>query len=261
MTGDAPLPTPALEGERPLLAIITVTKDDVSGLEATLASTSALRSDRRVRQVVIDSSSPESARRCAALAQAASVAYEWIEPTGISDAFNLGLSRSSAEWIWCLNGGDILHPALSTSLLLEYLAACRAMVVIGQLQPAGSALPLSHPPLWALWPPVVCWIPHPATILRFQLFEQYGTFDQSLKITMDYDLWFRALGARTEVDLVSIPFVVFDPTGLSSSSAYTGRLAREVMSVLRRHWRMLVRHHVRYPARTVRDIWYWYRRL
>jgi glycosyltransferase involved in cell wall biosynthesis len=243
-----------------MLDIITITKDDAEGLERTLSSTDELRGDPRVRQIVVDSSALGSARECAFLSERDRVYYQWSEAKGIARAFNEGLSQSTAEWVWFLNGGDSLHPTLNPAFLLEYLTRCRSDVVIGQIQPASAEEAIDHPPLWALWPPVRCWIPHPATIIRRSIFEKYGKFDVRLKITMDYDLWFRVLGSKAPADLVSIPFAIFDESGLSSSPASSKLIASESLAVLRHHWKTLAGQQLRYPLRTIRDALYWLRR-
>jgi hypothetical protein len=243
-----------------LLDIVTITKDDVPGLDATLVSTQRLREDPRVRQTVIDSSGSENAKECAALATSGGAQYYWTSPAGVARAFNEGLKRAAAEWVWFLNGGDRVNADLSTRFLLEYLNRSRAHVVIGQVEYAQSRVIPSHPPIWALWPPIICWIPHPATIVRRTSLNDLGGFDERLSIAADYDLWFRLCGSRVTTDVVSIPFAVFDETGLSTSADSRRRMAKEALSVLRRHWAQIARQQLRLPLQTIRDSLYWLRR-
>jgi len=70
--------------------------------------------------------------------------------------------------------------------------------------------------MWALWPPLLSWIPHPSTITKRELYEKYGYFDENLKIAMDYEFWLRCFSKDVTVDLVSIPIAKFDQLGFYS---------------------------------------------
>lgn len=226
---------------KPILDIITVTKDDLAGVAATIASTRKLRACTGIRQIIVDSSSePVAAKIRELLADEESLDYYWQEPCGIASAFNLGISHSTADWLWFLNGGDAVHPNLAENLLLQILDLTQAGVIIFELEYMQTRLSSRHPPLWALWPPMYShWVPHPATIIRAKLFEQYGVFDTSYKIAMDADWWMRVFSKNVVVDLLSIPIVLYDQNGVSSMNLIdTGKEAERLFS---KNFRMLVR--------------------
>jgi glycosyltransferase involved in cell wall biosynthesis len=97
-----------------MIAIITVTKDDINGLTKTLESSRYLRTP--VRWVVIDGSKDMRNRVAAeSLAKSLSVEYRHQEPRGIYHAMNSGLTElSDDDYCLFLNGGDVLtdHEAL-----------------------------------------------------------------------------------------------------------------------------------------------------
>jgi hypothetical protein len=226
---------------KPTLAIITVTKDDPDGVAATIASTRKLRACAGIRQIVVDSSSePLAAKVRVLLAGEENLDYVWQEPDGIASAFNLGISRSTADWFWFLNGGDAVHPDLMENQLLQILSSTQAGIVIFELETMQSRVRRGHPPLWALWPPLYGnWVPHPATIVRAKLFEQFGVFDTSYKIAMDADWWMRVFSKNVVVDMLSIPIVLYDEHGVSSKNLIdTGKEAERIFS---NNFRMLVR--------------------
>jgi hypothetical protein len=215
-----------------ILDIITITKDDPDGVASSISSTERLRSFSGVRQIVIDSSSQPVADEIKnRLSKEINVDYVWQEPCGIAKAFNLGISQSKSEWIWFLNGRDEVHPKLNADLLLQILNASQSELIIFEMEWMQSGLRQIHPPIWALWPPIYGnWVPHPATLIKTRLFEQYGVFNPDYKIAMDGDLWFRLFSKDITVDMLSIPVVLYDQTGLSSTeSVETGKEAKKLI--------------------------------
>jgi glycosyltransferase involved in cell wall biosynthesis len=206
---------------KPLLDIITVTKDDPDGVAATIASTRKLRTYSGIRQIIVDSSDETAASKVRSmLAEEENLDYFWQEPIGIASAFNLGIDHSTAQWLWFLNGRDEVYPGLDVNMLLQLLGASQAEVMIFQIEYMGAKLERAkHPPLWALWPPLYPnWVPHPATFIRLSLFERYGVFDTYYKIAMDGDLWIRLFSKDVTVDMLSFPVALYDLNGISATN-------------------------------------------
>lgn len=227
---------------KPCLNIITITKDDLDGVVATVESTRALRINSDVRQIIVDSSAnPVSGELHKRLAGEQNVEYFWQRPCGIAGAFNKGIEAVDSEWVWFLNGRDEVHPELDTKLLLQILNSSRADVVIFQLEYMNSKMPpRSRPPLWMLWPPMYSnWVPHPATFIKASLFEQYGVFDTDFKIAMDADWWMRVFSQDVIVDMLSIPVALYDLNGVSATNSV--QTDKEARRILRKNIGMLVR--------------------
>lgn len=226
---------------KPLLDIITVTKDDLDGVAATIASTRMLRACAGIRQIVVDSSSESVATKIKGLLVGeVNLNYFWQEPGGIASAFNLGISHSTADWLWMLNGKDAVYPDLDVNFFLQILDSTRAEIVIFELEYMQSRLRSPHPPLWVLWPPMYGnWVPHPATIISAKLFEKYGVFDTSYKIAMDADWWMRVFSKNVVVDMLSIPIVLYDEHGVSSVNHIDTR--KEAERIISGNIRMLIR--------------------
>ena len=225
-----------------MLTIVTITKDDCEGAFSTIRSTKFLRESlpEGVRQLVIDSSAPQTGCLIqSSLAGETSVVYLRQEPSGIAAAFNAGITESKGEWLWFLNGRDELHPGLDTDNLCYLLRHTRADVIVFEMEFMQSGERYRHPALRDLWPPVYNWIPHPATIIRRKVFETYGLFDESFRIAMDGEFWFRALGGDLVVDTVSIPLVRYDESGISSCNPRP--MAEEVLRILRRYLPSLIK--------------------
>lgn len=226
---------------KPLLDIITVTKDDLDGVAATIQSTGKLRSCSGVRQIIIDSSSePTSVKIKDLLLNEQNVDYIWQKPSGISAAFNLGISFAKADWVWFINGRDEVHPGLDANFFLHILNSSQAEVIMFQHELMQSRIILKRPPLWELWPPLY-WVSHPATLIRSQLFKQHGAFNESYKIAMDADLWMRLFSKNVGFDMISIPVVLYDQGGISNTSlvdtdSEATRLVNDNMEFLVKAW-------------------------
>ncbi len=227
-----------------LLDIVTITKDDPEGVASTIHSTRRLRACSGVRQIIVDSSEPAIKIEVQRLVSGESnIEYLWQKPSGIAAAFNRGIEQSAADWIWCLNGRDTTHPSLDIELMLAILRSSRAEAIIFELQYRQSGVRLKHPPLWSLWPPL-WWVPHPATLIRRELFEKYGIFDSAYKISMDGELWVRFFSREdVTVDMVSFPISVYDQSGTSSTDI--APVKREVARIIIRNFRILFRIWIR----------------
>jgi glycosyltransferase involved in cell wall biosynthesis len=197
-----------------MLNIITVTKDDIEGLKKTIVSTKKIREEYNICQIVVDSSIGENKKKVINYLQNEKNAkYYWQEPSGIAAAFNFGLKNAEADWVWFLNGGDEVHDSLDAGFFLNLLSCSSSDAIIFQIEYAQSSLITRHPQMWALWPPLLSWVPHPATITRKYLYDRYGLFDETLRIAMDYEYWIRCFSKDVTVDLVSIPIAKFDQIG------------------------------------------------
>jgi glycosyltransferase involved in cell wall biosynthesis len=211
-----------------LLSIVTITRDDPTGLARTLASTADWLVDPVVEQIIVDGSTPPAA-----------VGHPVVrlrqQSPGIAGAFNQGLQAAQGEWVWFLNGGDAVHEALHPGWLLALLAATRADIVTGSLHFDGESAPRPIPHLSYQWPLIACWLMHPATLVRRETLLSAGGFDPRRCMAMDYDLWFRLLRRGAIVDVLSVPFARFDVTGVSERPGTHAAARREEARVVLAH--------------------------
>jgi len=224
-----------------MLNIITITKDNINGLLKTVKSTRDIREHRGVKQFIIDSSNSSTSNEIKkVIKNEKNINYYWQKPSGRSAAFNFGLKKVKAKWIWFLNGGDEIDPVLNRNYFLYLLSENNADAIIFQLKYIGSTKVPKHPQMWALWPPVLSWIPHPSTIIRKDLYDKYGYYDENLKIAMDYEFWLRCFSKNVVVDLVSIPIACFDQTGISNIQEK--QIKMEVRKIIKKYlWQIIKR--------------------
>ncbi len=228
--------------DNPWLTLVTITKDDPAGLARTLASAVALR-EAGAEQIVVDGSgeAPTGGTEDRESPPSVGVRRLMRPADGIAAAFNAGIDAATGEWIWFLNGGDAVDARLESVFLSTLLADTGADVVIGATTYAGESRPRPHPPAHLRWPPFRSWIPHPSTLVRRRLFEQHGLFDSRYTIAMDYEWWLRAIPTGDGVDVLSVPFAVFAPGGLSQRPESLAVLRREHREALRCHRTVLMK--------------------
>lgn len=223
-----------------MLEIITVTKDDLEGFARTLDSTLEIRAGQSARQLVIDSSGDGVRQQVEQMCLGEpNVDYVWSEPRGIAPAFNHGLSLAAGEWIWFLNGGDIVHPELEIDKLLYILRETNAAAIVFQYETMQERKRSRQPPVIHKWPPILNWIPHPSTIVRREVYEEHGGFCEDYRIAMDHDFWIRAFSQNIVVDTICIPIALFDTSGVSRLQR--GATAKESMAAIRRNLPLIIR--------------------
>ncbi len=216
----------------PLLTIISVTKDDAAGLRRTVDRAAGLRA-AGVEHVVIDGSAEP------VTGLPAEVVVIRREAHGIADAFNAGLEGARGEWVWFLNGGDVVDPNLRSEALLELLKGSSVDALIGVITYEGEAVARSHPPANRRWPAFLPWVPHPGSLLRRKLFARHGGYDTRYRIVMDYEWNLRVLcRADVRVEVVPLPLAVFASGGISQRVEFRARLVSERDDVVRRYQRL-----------------------
>jgi len=129
----------------------------------------------------------------------------WIsEPDrGIYNAFNKGLAKANGEWIFFMGADDYFWDAQVLERISEQLEKLPPMIRVayGQVMIVsnyGESLFLIGEP----WQKVkkrfrqLMSIPHQGTMHRHILFEIHGKFDESFRISGDYELLLRELKAN-----------------------------------------------------------------
>jgi len=199
-----------------ILSIVTITKDDQPGLIKTILSVKKLLQCEVIDHIIINGGISPITTKFKGYKHMTQIEYRQIG-SGISNAFNQGISLAKGEWSWFLNGGDTRLESMKPEFLISYLKKSNADILIFDYIHGTNRI--VKPPIYALWPPVYNWIPHPSTIIRTSVLKKYGGFNEGYKVAMDGELWVRLL-ARPDIrlDLISIPLTHFDTTGISSSS-------------------------------------------
>lgn len=205
----------------PWLSIITVVKDAVGDLVATVDSI-VEQSGTGVELVVIDSSSDRDTVP-AALSRYSSlqVTYAWTPPSGIYPAMNEGLRLASGDYVYYLNAGDTLlekDSLASVHMALQETEPEWLFADVQMLDDRGRAITT---PDWDYDEESAhCFsrghFPcHQGTFARRESLQSLGGFDTSYEIVADYAM-FLCLSLRSRPGRVRRPIAAFAPGGVST---------------------------------------------
>jgi glycosyltransferase involved in cell wall biosynthesis len=114
---------------------------------------------------------------------------------GQAQAVNQGIAMGSAAHVCWLNSDDVFFPG-GLRLLLSALSRCyESPVAYGRcwtLNERGRRLfPYVTTPFHPRLLKSYCFIAQPATLIRRSAWEAVGGLDDSLRMALDYDLWWR----------------------------------------------------------------------
>lgn len=218
------------------LTIITINRNNASGLEKTMQSVlSQTRKD--FEYVVVDgASTDESVEVIKRMAPAFGDRLKWIsEPDkGIYNAMNKGIGMAAGEYIQILNSGDSLvsedvvekmftalekakHPSILYGNMLKDFPDGHVHRDTGF---AGEDITLLGMYIGTL--------NHSPAYIRRSLFDKYGLYDESLKIDSDWKWYLQAIVFGEEKPVyVDIDVTLFDMTGISETNTALTKAERE----------------------------------
>ena len=224
------------------LTIITINRNNAAGLEKTMQSVlSQTRTD--YEYVVVDgASTDDSVVVIERLAPAFGDRLKWIsEPDkGIYNAMNKGIGMATGEYIQILNSGDSLvspevvdrmyaalekegHPSIMYGNMLKDFPDGR---VHRDTSFAGGEITLLGMYIGTL--------NHSPAYIRRSLFDKYGLYDESLKISSDWKWFLQALVFGEEKPVYAdIDVTLFDMTGIrETNTALTKAERKQILTEL-----------------------------
>ena len=210
-----------------LLSIITINRNNATGLEKTLRSI-ASQTCKDFEHVIVDgASTDDSVEIIRKYADSPEDRVKWIsEPDkGIYNAMNKGIGMASGDYIQILNSGDCL---VSDDVTERMLAALKdsgyPSILYGNMlkdMPDGKVKrdksfagrditflgfytgTLNHSPAY----------------LRRNLFKKYGLYDENLKIVSDWKWYLQAIILGVEKPVYTdIDITLFDMHGISETN-------------------------------------------
>ncbi len=225
----------------PLLTVIVATFNAADTLQQCITSV-AQQTYPNKELIVIDGGSSDGTADLLK-ANRKHIDYWISEPDhGIYNAWNKGLKQANGEWICFLGADDLLWDVRvldRVALHLEDLPS-NIRVAYGKvmlLNSRGEILyPIGEP--WAKvqyrFKQLMC-IPHPGTMHRRILFEKHGNFDESFRISGDYELLMRELKTSRAYFMSEFIIAGMMQGGISSTPENALVQMREVRRIQRIH--------------------------
>jgi glycosyltransferase involved in cell wall biosynthesis len=197
----------------PFFSIITVNLNNKDGLKKTIESVFE-QSFKDYEYRVIDGESNDGSVEV--IKQYDHYLSDWVsEPDkGIYNAMNKGIKRSNGLYLLFLNSGDVL--AGNDVLQKVFEEAEEKDIIYGHykmnenLYKSPTQLSFSN-----FWHRSIC---HQSVFFSKKLFDQYGLYDDSLKIAAD---WFFLVYVLFKKDssykCIDLPISIIEPGGVSNS--------------------------------------------
>lgn len=207
------------------LSIITINRNNAAGLEKTLKSV-ATQTCKDFEHIIIDGASTDgSAEIICEYAQQASYSVKWVsEPDkGIYDAMNKGIRMASGEYIQILNSADCLCDEFVVEKMLKALADNEypSLLYGNMIKVAsdGRIVGKSGRVEYSLRQYYSSTMNHDCCYIKRSLFDDYGYYDESLKIVSDWKWFMEAIGfGKVKPVYVNQDVTLFDTTGISETN-------------------------------------------
>ena len=208
----------------PMVSIITIVSNNIATIRNAIQSV-AYQDYSNIEHIVIDNSSTDGTLE-AIYEQASSISLIVSEPDeGIYYALNKGIGLSNGKIIGFLNSDDILKSRVTISKIVKSLLDSKSDAVYGDLQYFSRSKPNLITRLWKAgqyskskikrgWMP-----PHPTFYTYKENYTKFGFFDESYKISSDYEMMLRLLFLhKIEAKYISEVLVKMQTGGISNQN-------------------------------------------
>lgn len=211
----------------PVISIITINYNNLKGLKRTMNSV-LNQTSKDFEYIVIDGGSTDGSAEYIK-SHSSKMAFWVSEPDkGIYNAMNKGIQKANGEYLLFLNSGDFLVD--DKNILQRCLENLQEDIVAfdcfleRDFKITGRRTHIAKPTLFYTY----CnGLKHQSTFIKKELFGKYGLYNESYKITADYEFWIRTLlHPETTVKGVALPIAVYELGGISGSTGYSDEFRR-----------------------------------
>ena len=199
------------------LSIITINKNNASGLEKTIESV-CCQTFKDYEYIVIDGDSSDNSVEVIKR-YSESIHYWTSEPdNGMYQAMNKGIKKSTGEYLIFMNSGDCF--ATSNTLEKVFEQKRDADLVAGNILLEGrfSKIRKSYPDKITFYYLSVNAIWHQATFFKKNLFEEIGMYDENFRIASDWKFILLALVKYNKsIEFIDMDIALMDTCGISNT--------------------------------------------
>lgn len=217
------------------VSIITISYNNAKGLEKTIRSV-VDQTYTDYEYIVVDGGSADGSVDI--IKQYTDKITYWVsEPDkGIYNAMNKALLHAEGQYVHFLNSGDIYA---NSNVLQKFfdgqqrdIALIRGVQVCDYGDRQERWLNIGNRPI-TLYDMFVNTLLHQATFIRRDLFEKYGTYDESLKIVSDWKFFLKAILGDEQTGFLDEDIVIFEMYGVSTNREHGQTLLKERELVLK----------------------------
>ena len=223
-----------LSKSAPVFSIVTITRNNVKGIQATYASIAA-QSEKNFEWVVIDGASTDGTIEFLKTGTSEIQRKNMFsEPDkGIYDAMNKGIKAARGDYIIFLNAGDKLASDKVLAMLARNTEKAPDFMYGDALEGIPPALKSARPHEDMMWG---MFTHHQAMIYRrHTIRDKKLRYSTLYEIAGDYDFTARFLRVIKSAVYIPKPICIFEPDGISQQKADTARkeqyLIREALEI------------------------------
>jgi glycosyltransferase involved in cell wall biosynthesis len=199
------------------ISIITINYNDANGLEKTIQS--VIEQDfKDFEYIVIDGGSNDESKSIIEKYQSKITYWVSEKDKGIYNAMNKGIAKATGEYCLFINSGDFLAKSNVLTKIFEYQYTTDIiygnMIIdwgYGKLEYGKMPSKITFHQMFVdtLW--------HPVSLIKRNLFEKYGTYNESYKIVADYEFFFNVIIMHSiSLQYIDMDVSVYNMKGLSS---------------------------------------------
>ena len=212
------------------LSIITVNKNNSSGLEKTIKSV-LYQTYTDFEYIIIDGNSTDGSVEV--LKKYNEKIYYWVsEPdTGIYNAMNKGIRKARGEYCLFLNSGDWLIDNTTLVNLFDELKHTEDAGIY-YTDCIATNHPFNAPKSIDINYLVIHNLNHQNSLIKRSLFLEHGLYNEKYMIAADYDFWLREFWTyKTKFTYIKTNIAGYDSFGISSHSNFDSDLEDAIRTV------------------------------
>lgn len=221
--------------ENVLISIITINYDNKNGLKKTIQSVFK-QTWQEFEYIVIDGGSTDGSREYIE-SYSDKIDYWVSEPDkGIFNGMNKGIKKANGEYLLFLNSGDQLFNQDVLGIIFRDLFDCDLLYgnIIKVFKTGEKVIEKGKSrneiTLNTFYSGS---LNHQALFIKRNLFEQYGLYDEDLKIVSDWKFFLITLGLNnSKLKYVDSNIALYDMTGISNNNGLRNAERKKVLKEL-----------------------------
>ena len=217
------------------LSIITINYNNAEGLRKTLASV-ASQIYRDIEHIIVDAASTDgSVDIIQEYAETSKHTVIWSseKDKGIYNGMNKGIRKASGDYVQILNSGDLLAAQDVTERMVAALPEGAAILYGNMLKDYGNGKLMrdncggthSTESFMYFYRGT---LNHDCAYIRRDLFDEYGLYNEEMKICSDWEWYVKAIALGGEKAVyTNIDVTIFDMNGISESGGKNKELIKK----------------------------------
>ncbi len=225
----------------PKLSIISINYNNAVGLERTIKSVTS-QEFKDFEYIIIDGASTDES--VSIIKKNEAHISQWIsEPdTGVYQAMNKGIEKSTGQYLLFLNSGDTLFSKTVLQDFTKQVDGTKGIYYGNLLFVSDTSEEIvTYPSTLSFSHFLKRSLPHPASLIRRELFNTVFLYNEDFKIVSDWEFFFCAIckhnASYEYIDIVVSNFMM---DGISNDIENQSKIAEEKRTSIKNHFPLFV---------------------